>query len=89
MLIRSVVVKKTLRMAFQVCVCVLGGGGGLSDDRRGSRSETIWPAGPNHLSETAGAHITETIPLVPRSERKPSRPTALHKTWMNDNRPPV
>jgi hypothetical protein len=79
MLIRSVVKglgKKTPRMAFQVGV--LGGGGGsLEGVPEGcgiAGSETIAPAGPNHWSETTGAHTTETIPPAPRPPRpKPAR----------------
>jgi hypothetical protein len=47
-------------MAFQVGVCW----GGKGCDIAGS--EIIGPAGPDHRSETAGAHTTETIPPVPR-----------------------
>jgi hypothetical protein len=76
MLLRSVVKglgkKKTPRMAFQVGVCWEEGGGSLEGVPEGcgiAGSETIGPVGPNHRSETAGAHTTETIPPAPRPPR--------------------
>jgi hypothetical protein len=79
MLIRSVVKglgkKKTPRMAFQVGMCWEDGGvfpmikEGVPEGCGIAGSETIWPAGPNDRSETAGAHTTETIPAAPRPPR--------------------
>jgi hypothetical protein len=59
-------------MAFQVGVCWEEGGGSLEGVPEGcgiAGSETIGPAGPNHRSETAGAHTSETIPPAPRPPR--------------------